>query len=111
PEPDDFVLATGQSHSVREFVEKAFAEIGRIIQWAGKGVDEIGRDAKNGDVLVKIDPNYFRPTEVEELLGDPAKACRKLGWTHETDFDALVREMVAADLRQVPLEQRKMRHD
>ena len=96
--PDDYVLATGESHSVREFVEKAFAATGRAIIWSGKGVDEIGRDAASGAVLVRVDPRYFRPTEVDRLLGDSSKARARLGWRHETSFDELVREMVAADL-------------
>jgi len=98
PEPDDYVLATGESHSVREFVELAFAETGRRIEWRGKGVAEKGVCGKTGDVLVEIDPRYFRPTEVDMLLGDPSKAKKKLGWTHTTSFAELVREMVAADL-------------
>lgn len=96
--PDDWVLATGETHSVREFVELAFAELGRTIEWQGEGVDEIGRDAKTGDVLVRIDPRYFRPTEVDLLIGDPTKAYDKLGWKHTTSFVDLVKEMVRADL-------------
>ncbi len=98
PEPDDYVLATGECHSVREFVELAFAEIGRRIVWQGEGADETGRDGVTGDVLVQIDPRYFRPTEVELLLGDPTKARERLGWQHKTSFGRLVRDMVAADL-------------
>jgi GDPmannose 4,6-dehydratase len=97
PVPDDYVLATGESHSVREFVELAFAEVDRRLVWQGKGVDEQGLDEANGRVLVKIDPHYFRPTEVDRLLGDPTKAREKLGWRHRTGFRELVREMVAAD--------------
>ncbi|MEQ8936882.1 MAG: GDP-mannose 4,6-dehydratase [Amphiplicatus sp.] len=96
-EADDYVLATGESHSVREFVERAFAEIGLTIAWEGAGVDEIGRDAKSGAALVRIDPRYFRPTEVDLLIGDPTKAKQKLGWSHKTKFPDLVKEMVAAD--------------
>jgi len=96
---DDFVLATGETHSVREFVELAFAEVGRTISWQGEGVDEVGRDDKTGDALVRIDPRYFRPTEVDLLLGDPSKAKEKLGWTHTTSFRTLVSEMVAEDLK------------
>jgi GDPmannose 4,6-dehydratase len=99
--PDDYVLATGENHSIREFVEKAFAEVGRTIEWRGKGLDETGVDARDGKVLVSVDPRYFRPTEVEELIGDPAKARQKLGWRHETGFDELVKEMVASDLDMV----------
>jgi GDPmannose 4,6-dehydratase len=96
--PDDYVLATGETHAVREFVELAFAEVGRTIEWQGSGVEEVGRDAASGDALVAIDPRYFRPTEVDLLLGDPAKAKRLLGWQHTTPFPQLVKEMVAADL-------------
>lgn len=97
-EPDDFVLATGETHPVREFVELAFAETGVTIEWSGTGVDEKGACAKTGKVLVEVDPRYFRPTEVDLLLGDPTKAKDKLGWTHTTPFKQLVSEMVAADL-------------
>jgi GDPmannose 4,6-dehydratase len=99
PEPDDFVLATGETHSVREFVELAFGEIGIEIRWEGSGIDEKGLCAKTGRVLVKVDTHYFRPTEVDLLLGDPSKARAKLGWTHKITFRDLVREMVASDLR------------
>jgi len=95
--PDDFVLATGESHSVREFVELAFTHIGRTIAWSGEGVDEQGKDAESGEVLVRIDPRYFRPTEVDNLRGDPSKAKEVLGWEHRTSFSELVREMVEAD--------------
>jgi GDPmannose 4,6-dehydratase len=97
PTPDDYVLATGEMHSVREFVELAFAEVGRSIAWKGQGVEEVGIDAKLGQVLVAIDPRYFRPTEVDELLGDASKAHQKLGWRHKTTFKELVAEMVASD--------------
>jgi len=97
--PDDFVLATGETHTVREFVERAFAVVGRTIVWKGEGVDETGVDEGSGQVLVRIDPTYFRPTEVDLLLGNPAKAREKLGWTHTTTFPQLVEEMVASDLR------------
>ena len=111
-ESDDYVLATGETHSVREFVELAFAEIGRRIEWKGKDVDEQGIDAKTGKALVKVDPRYFRPTEVDLLLGDPSKAHQKLGWRHTTSFPELVSEMVASDLKIVAQEQdRKGRHD
>ncbi len=95
---DDYVLATGETHSVREFVELAFAEVGSVVAWKGQGVDEIGYDAKTGEELVCIDPRYFRPTEVDLLLGDASKAREKLGWRHKVGFPELVREMVAADL-------------
>jgi len=98
PQPDDYVLATGETHSVREMIELAFAETGRQIAWRGEGAAEQGFDAKSGDVLVEIDPRYFRPTEVDLLLGDPSKAKRVLGWQSTTSFAELVREMVAADL-------------
>jgi GDPmannose 4,6-dehydratase len=107
PSPEDYVLATGEAHSVREFVELAFAEIGRSIRWAGRGVDEIGVDAATGETLIEVDPRYFRPTEVEFLLGDPSKARARLGWTHTTSFRALVQEMVAADLVEVEREYRQ----
>ncbi|TWT12891.1 GDP-mannose 4,6-dehydratase [Reyranella sp. CPCC 100927] len=97
-QPDDYVLATGEAHSVREFIELAFAQIGRRIEWQGKGVDERGVETGTGRVLVRIDPTYFRPTEVDLLIGDASKAHAKLGWTHKTSFLDLVREMVAADL-------------
>jgi GDPmannose 4,6-dehydratase len=96
-EPDDYVLATGETHSVREFIEHAFAAIGRRIRWRGEGIDEVGFDAANGAELVKVDPRYFRPTEVDRLLGDPSKAHAKLGWKHKVKFEELVAEMVAAD--------------
>ena len=97
-EPDDYVLATGETHSVREFVERAFAAVDREIVWEGKGVEEVGRCAKSGDRLVAIDPAYFRPTEVDLLIGDPAKAKQKLGWEYTTSFPDLVSEMVASDV-------------
>ncbi len=97
-DPDDYVLATGEQHSVREFVELSFAEIGRKIVWRGSGIDEQGVDDNTGDVLVEIDPRYFRPTEVETLLGDPSKAREKLGWQHTTPFVELVSDMVKSDL-------------
>src|ERR1700760_3085108 len=94
PEPDDYVLATGEAHTVREFVEKSFACIGKKIEWRGSGAQETGIEAGTGRVLVEIDPRYFRPTEVTELLGDPTKARQKLGWKHRISFDTLVEEMV-----------------
>ncbi|WP_020592375.1 GDP-mannose 4,6-dehydratase [Kiloniella laminariae] len=96
--PDDYILATGESHSVREFVELAFAETGHIIEWQGKGIDELGINAATGEVLIRIDPRYFRPTEVGFLMGDAAKAREVLGWKHTTSFTQLVKEMVASDL-------------
>ena len=108
--PDDYVLATGENHSVREFVELAFARIGRTLEWRGAGLEEAGVDAGTGDVLVKIDPRYFRPTEVDSLLGDAKKAHDRLGWRHQTSFDQLVAEMVDADLKNVA-EQERPGHD
>jgi GDPmannose 4,6-dehydratase len=108
PEPDDYVLATGETHSVREFVEKAFAQIGIGIVWQGVGADEKGIDAGSGRVLVKVDPGYFRPTEVDFLIGDASKASAKLGWKHRVSFDDLVAEMVAADLKNVALEKSRV---
>lgn len=96
--PDDYVLATGECHSVREFAELAFAEVGRTIEWRGKGVDEQGLDAATGEQLIAIDPRYFRPTEINRLLGDPSKAREKLGWRHKTSFAQLVSEMISSDL-------------
>ena len=97
-EPDDYVLATGVSHTVREFIERAFACVGVTIAWEGRGAEEVGLDPKTGKVLVEIDPRYFRPTEVDLLLGNPAKAKRKLGWSHTVTFEELVDEMVRADV-------------
>jgi GDPmannose 4,6-dehydratase len=109
--PDDYVLATGESHSVREFVEKAFALIGRSILWRGSGVDEKGIDQLSGQVLVEIDPRYFRPTEVNALIGDPSKARSRLGWRHRTSFDTLVKDMVETDMVAILEEhERRNRH-
>ncbi|WP_374442759.1 GDP-mannose 4,6-dehydratase [Stella sp.] len=98
PEPGDYVLATGEGHTVREFVEMAFAEIGSRIEWRGRGVDEVGIDAATGRVRVSVDPRYFRPAELDRLIGDAAKARRELGWAPSCGFAELVREMVRADL-------------
>jgi GDPmannose 4,6-dehydratase len=98
PEPDDYVLATGTAHSVREFAELAFAEVGRQIVWKGGGADEVGLDARTAETLVRVDPRYFRPTEVSVLQGDASKARTKLGWKPKITFRDMVREMVAADL-------------
>jgi GDPmannose 4,6-dehydratase len=105
--PDDYVLATGDSHTVREFVEKAFALIGRAIEWRGSGLNEKGIDAKTGETLVEIDPRYFRPAEVERLIGDPTKAREKLGWSHKVTFDELVGEMVNSDLARAKKSRRR----
>jgi GDPmannose 4,6-dehydratase len=96
--PDDYVLATGATHTVREFVERAFAVVGVRIDWRGHGVDEVGFDSKTGKILVEVDPRYFRPAEVDILVGDCSKARNKLGWRHAVSFDDLIREMVEADL-------------
>jgi GDPmannose 4,6-dehydratase len=112
PQPDDYVLATGEAHSVREFVEKAFAVAGKRIEWKGSGDREIGVDAVTGHTLIEVDPRYFRPTEVDLLVGDTTKAREKLGWQHKTSFDDLVREMVSEDRKSVREEsQRRNRHD
>jgi GDPmannose 4,6-dehydratase len=97
-EADDYVLATGDAHTVREFLEIAFAEVDKTIVWEGEGIAEVGRDSRSGAVLVRIDPRYFRPLEVDYLLGDAGKARAKLGWRHTVTFEELVKEMVAADL-------------
>jgi len=110
--PDDYILATGESHSVREFVEKAFAHIGRKVTWRGRDIHEKGIDPATGETLVEIDPRYFRATEVDALLGDPSKARAKLGWRHKISFDTLVADMVEADMVAVLDEQeRRNRHD
>lgn len=101
PKPDDYVLATGKAFSVRTFVEKAFACVGRPITWEGSGVNEKGCDARSGEILVEVDKRYFRPTEVDYLLGDATKARKILGWAPKVDFDDLVREMVASDMAAV----------
>ncbi len=98
PEPEDFVIATGEQHSVREFVTRAATELGMSVEWRGHGLDEQGVDTRTGAVVVKIDPRYFRPTEVDTLLGDATKARTKLGWKPEISFDTLVKEMVTEDL-------------
>ncbi len=97
--PDDYVIATGESHTVREFVELAFKEVGIKIVWKGSGIEEKGIDLDTGRALVEIDENYFRPSEVELLLGDPSKAEKKLNWKRETSFKELVSEMVQYDLK------------
>ena len=99
--PDDFVIATGESHSVREFVELAFGEVGVEIEWQGEGVDEVGVNAATGDVLIEVDPKYYRPTEVEILIGDPTKAKEKLGWEAKVGLRELVKMMVEGDLEKL----------
>lgn len=100
-EADDFVLATGETHSVREFIELSFAEIGITIKWQGEGLNETGINNKTGKRLIKVDPYYFRPTEVDLLLGDSTKAEKLLGWKHKTSFSELVKEMVREDLKKL----------
>lgn len=97
-EPEDFVVATGETHSVREFVEAAFAVIGRKIEWRGKGIDEVGIEVGTDIVRVRINPKYFRPTEVDVLLGDASKAQKELGWTKKITFLELVEDMVKSDI-------------
>jgi GDPmannose 4,6-dehydratase len=100
-EPDDYVLATGEAHSVRELIECAFAVVGRRVDWHGSGDSETGLDSATGKVLVEVDPRYYRPTEVDFLIGDPSKARQKLGWSHTVTFEQLVTEMVESDLAQL----------
>lgn len=98
---DDYVLATGESRSVRQFVEHAFHEIGNDVQWEGEGLSERGRDRKTGVLLVGIDPQFFRPSDVDALVGNPAKARAKLGWRPKISFEAMVREMVESDTQRL----------
>ncbi|XP_075532107.1 GDP-mannose 4,6 dehydratase isoform X1 [Dermacentor variabilis] len=97
-EPSDFVIATGEYHSVREFVEVAFKHIGRTIVWEGSGLDEVGKEKESGAVRIKVNPKYFRPAEVDFLLGDASKAKEKLGWERRIPFQELVKEMVDSDI-------------
>ncbi|NWH03714.1 GDP-mannose 4,6-dehydratase [Desulfobacter latus] len=99
-EPDDYVIATGEQHSVREFVEMSAKELGMAIEWQGKGVEERGINPANGKTIVAVDPRYFRPTEVETLLGDPSKAKENLGWEPKISFEELVKEMTQSDLEE-----------
>lgn len=103
--PNDYVIATGESHSVRDFVESAFSEIGETIVWKGKGVDEVGVEAASGEVRVRIDRRYFRPTEVEYLLGDPTRANEELGWAPSVSFQELVHLMIEKDLAEAQRDQ------
>lgn len=103
--PDDYVIATGETHSVREFCEKAFEYVGIDIEWVGSGIEEKGLDSKTGRVLVEIDPRYFRPTEVDLLIGDASKAKEKLHWQPKVTFDELVKMMVESDLNSEALEE------
>ncbi|WP_417260857.1 MULTISPECIES: GDP-mannose 4,6-dehydratase [Pseudomonadota] len=98
-EADDFVLATGRTRTVREFVELAFAAVGRMIDWQGTGTDEVGKDAKTGEILIAIDPVYFRPTEVDLLLGDATKAETRLGWKATITLEEMVKEMIESDMQ------------
>lgn len=108
-QPEDFVIATGVQYSVRQFVDAAARELGIEIRWTGSGVDEIGSD-QHGNVVVRVDPRYFRPTEVETLLGDPTKAREKLGWVPQTTFEELVQEMVREDLKSAERDELVKRH-
>ena len=107
--PDDYVLATGESHTVRDFIEKAFSEIDETIIWKGKGEDEIGLSKNSNKILIEVDKRYFRPTEVNYLLGDPTKAKNILGWEATIKFPDLVKEMVEEDIKLVDLEQKTRR--
>jgi GDPmannose 4,6-dehydratase len=97
-EPDDFVIATGKTHSVREFAELAFREVGIEIEWSREGINEVGIDKKTGDVLIEVDPRYYRPTEVDILMGNPTKAKEKLGWVAKVGFEELVKMMIEGDM-------------
>ena len=97
--PDDFVLATGETNTVRKFVELAFKEVDIIIQWKGKGLKEVGIDSRTGNILVRVDKKYFRPTEVDILLGDYAKARKTLNWSPKISFTQLVKEMVDSEMK------------
>ncbi|WP_461462188.1 GDP-mannose 4,6-dehydratase [Methanobrevibacter sp.] len=104
-EPTDFVIATGENHTVREFCQLAFKEVGINLHWEGEGINEKGFDSESGELIVEVDPKYFRPTEVDQLLGDPSKAIEKLGWNPtQTSFEKLVKEMVQEDLKLVSME-------
>jgi len=110
--PDDYVLATGETRTVREFVERAFRHVDRTISWSGQGEDEVGIDQTTDRIVVSVDPRYYRPTEVDILIGDTTKAKTKLGWRHETSFDELVRDMMISDLDRVKAEaNRRTRHE
>ncbi len=98
--PDDYVIATGEQHSVREFIEACAKELGIALKWEGEGVNEKGINLANNKIIVAVDPRYFRPTEVETLLGDPSKAKKELGWEPKITFDELVKEMVETDLEE-----------
>jgi GDPmannose 4,6-dehydratase len=110
-EPDDYVLATGEGRTVRQFIDSAFSHVGRTLIWRGAGNDEKGIDVAGGQVLVEVDPRYFRPTEVDALVGDAGKARSKIGWEHKTTFDALVHEMVQADLAALDRDKHRYHRD
>jgi GDPmannose 4,6-dehydratase len=99
--PDDFVLASGVQHTVREFVSLSFAELGIVIEWSGKGIDEVGIDKVSGKTIIRVDPAHFRPTEVESLCGDATKAKALLGWSPTVSFSELVKEMVLSDMNKI----------
>jgi GDPmannose 4,6-dehydratase len=101
PDPDDYIIATGKSHSIRDFVEIAFSIVGINIEWTGEGINQEGRDSKSGKILVSVNPDFFRPAEVNNTVGDYTKAREKLGWTPKTSFEELVRIMVEHDLKHV----------
>ena len=98
PEPDDYVVATGETRTVRDFAKIAFEKVGMDVEFSGEGVDEIGTDKATGKVVVKVNPDFFRPAEVELLIGNPKKAEEKLGWKREISFDQMVERMIATDL-------------
>ena len=103
--PEDFVLATGVTTTIREFTERAFAEVGITLEWSGSGVDETGRDVKSGNIIVSVDPAYFRPTEVDLLIGDASKAREKLGWQPTCDLQQMIEEMIKSDLEEARKDQ------
>jgi len=103
--PEDFVLATGVTTTIREFAERAFAEVGITLGWSGRGVDEVGRDTKTGNTVASVDPTYFRPTEVDLLIGDATKARKKLGWKPTLDLQQMIEEMIASDLEEARKDQ------
>ena len=103
--PEDFVLATGVTTTIREFAERAFAEVGITLGWSGRGVDEVGRDTKTGNTVVSVDPTYFRPTEVDLLIGDATKARKKLNWKPIIDLQQMIEEMIASDLEEARKDQ------
>ncbi|MFB9276293.1 GDP-mannose 4,6-dehydratase [Cohnella cellulosilytica] len=108
-EPEDFVIATGETHSVREFTELSFQEVGISIEWQGEGINELGIDRATGKVLIRVDPKYFRPTEVDLLIGNPAKAKKLLGWEPKTTFHELIQSMVREDMLKIQIKERMMR--